>query len=127
MCFFPVSVNVSAAMAEVDIEVVHMIRSLGGGAWQIYRRVKFPASLSGFFSGLRICATYSVTGAVVGEWLSSEHGLGFFMLRAKNAYMLDRVFAIIALIAALSLAMLGLAILLERLFMPYKRKKPVYR
>jgi ABC-type nitrate/sulfonate/bicarbonate transport system permease component len=123
MCFFPVAVNVSAAMADVDAEVVNMIRSLGGDGRQVYLRVKFPASLDGFFSGLRVCATYGVTGAVVGEWLSSERGLGFFMLRAKNAYMLDRVFAVIALIAALSLAMLGLVVVLERIFMPYKHEK----
>lgn len=127
MCFFPITVSLSASMAQVDQAQINLLRSLGAkGIGQIYRYLKLPAALPGFFSGLRMSATYSVTGAVVGEWLSADKGLGFVMLRAKNAYMLDRVFAIVLLIVLLSLLLLGLTVLLEKIALPYRYKKTIY-
>jgi ABC-type nitrate/sulfonate/bicarbonate transport system permease component len=84
--------------------------------------VKFPSALSSFFSGLRIAATYSIMGAVVGEWLGGEKGLGIFMVRAKNAYALDKIFAAIIVIIILSLALFGFMYVLQYVFMPWQRK-----
>ena len=53
--------------------------------------VKIPAAAPSLFSGLKVAATYCVGGAIVGEWISSSAGLGYYMLRVKNGYMLDKV------------------------------------
>ena len=68
-------------------------------------------------------ATYSISGAVVGEWIGSQEGLGYYLLRVKNGYMLDKVFACVAVIIFLSLCMNGLIRLYQYLGMPYLRKQ----
>jgi ABC-type nitrate/sulfonate/bicarbonate transport system permease component len=103
MCFFPVAISFADGLADVDKRKVDLVRQMGAGTLQIYRLVKIPAALTALFSGLHVAASYSVLGAVVGEWLGGEKGLGFYMLRVKNAYMLDRVFAVILVIITLSI------------------------
>jgi len=83
--------------------------------------VKLPGAATSLFSGLSISATYSIMGAVVGEWLGGEGGLGFYMLRVKNAYMLDKVFAAVLMIILLSLLMNGGVKLLKYIFAPWLR------
>ena len=105
MCFFPIVVNFADGLQEVDQNIVNLICSYGANKLQIYSIVKIPAAIPSLLSGLRIAATYSITGAVVGEWLSSQSGLGYYMLRVKNGYMLDKVFACVVVIVILSLLM----------------------
>ena len=63
----------------------HLLKTMGADTGKIYRIYKIPAGLSGFFSGLKVAATYCVSGAVVGEWLSAQAGLGYYMIRVKTA------------------------------------------
>ena len=72
-------------------------------------------------SGLKVSATYSISGAVVGEWIGSQSGLGYYLLRVKNSYMLDKVFACVVVIIVLSLMMNGLIRLVQMAAMPYAR------
>ena len=75
-----------------------------------------------FFSGLRISAAYAVVGAVVSEWLGGFEGLGVYMTRVKKAYAFDKMFAVIVFISAISLVLMGIVILLERISMPWVHK-----
>lgn len=119
MCFFPIAVSFTDGMAQVDEEYVHLIRSYGAGKWEIYRMVKIPASAPSLLSGLKVAATYSISGAVVGEWIGSQKGLGYYLLRVKNGYMLDKVFACVLVIIILSLCMNGLIRLYQHVALPY--------
>lgn len=78
--------------------------------------MKIPFAMPSLISGLKVAATYSISGAVVGEWIAAQSGLGYYLLRAKNAYMLDKVFASVLMIVLLSLVMNGLVRILDRLF-----------
>ena len=89
MCFFPVAVSFCDGLAQVDEEYVNLVRSYGAGRWKAYRLVKIPASVPALISGLKVAATYSISGAVVGEWIGAQKGLGYYLLRVKNGYMLD--------------------------------------
>jgi ABC-type nitrate/sulfonate/bicarbonate transport system permease component len=113
MCYFPIAINFLDGMRQADGRLINLVRSFGGSPLQIYTSVKIPAALPAFFSGLKVAATYSITGAVVGEWLSSDSGLGYYLLRVKNGYQLDRVFAVILTIVLLSLLMNGIVRLLS--------------
>jgi ABC-type nitrate/sulfonate/bicarbonate transport system permease component len=117
MCYFPIAVNFLDGMRQTDIRLINLVRSFGGSPFQIYTSVKLPMALPSFFSGLKVAATYSITGAVVGEWLSSDSGLGYYLLRVKNGYQLDRVFATILTIVLLSLLMNGIVRLLSHLLL----------
>ena len=105
MCFFPIAISFCDAMARADEKRVNLVRAMGATSWKVYTLVKIPSAAPAFFSGLRVAATYSVSGAVVGEWLSSSSGLGYYMLRVKNGYMLDKVFASVLMVVLLSLLM----------------------
>ena len=127
MCFFPIAVSFSDGLAQVDEEYVHLVRSYGAKRPEIYRLVKIPAALPSLLSGLKVAATYSISGAVVGEWIGSQEGLGYYLLRVKNGYMLDKVFACVLVIIFLSLCMNGLIRLYRHFALPYltpEQKKP---
>ncbi len=118
MCFFPITISFSDGMSKVDINQSNLARLFGAREWKVYSLVKIPAAAPSLFSGLKVAATYSITGAVVGEWLASTSGLGYYMLRAKNGYMLDKVFACVVIVVILSLLMNGVVKLVERLVIP---------
>ena len=85
--------------------------------------MKIPAASTALFSGLKVAATYCIGGAIVGEWLSASAGLGYYMIRVKNGYMLDKVFACVVVVIVLSLLLHGAVVLLEAVLFPYARKK----
>ena len=122
MCFFPVAVSFCDGLAQVDEEYVNLARSYGAGRWKAYRLVKIPASIPALISGLKVAATYSISGAVVGEWIGAQKGLGYYLIRVKNGYLLDKVFACVAVIIFLSLCMNGLMRLYQRMALPYLKK-----
>lgn len=123
MCFFPIAVSFADGMAQLDINQINLLRSFGARWFAVYRLVKIPGAAPSLFSGLKVAATYSITGAVVGEWLSAESGLGYYMLRVKNGFMLDKVFACIIAIVFLSLLMNGMVRLLQYLLLPHLRQQ----
>ncbi|MCI8516384.1 MAG: ABC transporter permease [Hungatella sp.] len=123
MCFFPMAVSFSDGLEQADTEYVNLVRSFGAGLLKSYGLVKIPAAMPSLLSGLKVAATYSISGAVVGEWIGAQRGLGYYLLRVKNSYMLDQVFACVVVIIALSLCMNGLVRIYQYAAFPYMRKK----
>ena len=124
VCFFPITVNLTDGYRLVESDMLRLMSAMGANRRQIFRMVKLPAAMPFFFSGLRIAGTYSVMGAVIGEWLGASRGLGIFMTRSSQSFLTDRVFAAIIVITILSLAIFLLVEGLARLTMPwhYQRK-----
>lgn len=120
--FFPVTVGLLDGFACADPDAVSLLRSMGAGRWQVFRYIKFPGALPQFFSGLRIAAAYCVVGAVISEWLGGFGGLGVYMTRVRKAFAFDKMFAVILLISAVSLLLMALVTLLQRLCMPWQEK-----
>lgn len=125
VCFFPIAVNLADGFSMVDKDMIRLINSMGASPMQVFRKVKLPAALPFFFSGLRISGTYSVMGAVIGEWLGASRGLGILMTRSSQSFMTDRVFATILVITLLSLIIFVSIEILARYSMPwyYSQKK----
>ena len=126
MCFFPIAISFADGLSQVEKEYVHLVRSYGAGQFMAYRLVKIPAAIPSLLSGLKVAATYSISGAVVGEWIGAQKGLGYYLLRVKNGYMLDKVFACVLIIIFLSLCMNGIIRLYQIFAMPYIRKNNTY-
>jgi len=118
--FFPVAVGLLDGFRSADRDAIGLLRSMGANRLQIFRYLKFPSALPQLFSGLRIAAAYSVVGAVISEWLGGFGGLGVYMTRVKKAFAFDKMFAVIFLISAISLALMALVELLEKTCMPYR-------
>ncbi|MCR5042137.1 MAG: ABC transporter permease [Clostridia bacterium] len=121
--FFPITVALLGGFREADEDAIRLMRTMGASKPQIFRYVKLPGAVPGFFSGLRISASYSVIGAVVAEWLGGLEGLGVYMTRVRKAYAFDKMFAVIVFISLLSLLLMALVAMLEYLAMPYKRAR----
>ncbi|MFV0558227.1 MAG: ABC transporter permease [Enterococcus sp.] len=111
MSYFPIVVSFADGLQKTELEQVNFMKTMGASDWQIYQMLKIPQGMNGFFSGLKVAATYCIGGAIVGEWLSAESGLGYFMIRAKNSYQIDKVFAALVCVVLLSLG-LNLAVAL---------------
>lgn len=119
VCFFPIVVSLLDGLASVDRDTINLLKSMKASRLQIFRLVKFPAAMVSFFSGLRIAATYSIMGAVIGEWLGGKAGLGLYMIRVKNSFALDKTFAVILVIVILSMLVFYAIKLIQRLVMPW--------
>ena len=118
--FFPVTVGLLDGFRSADRDAIGLLRSMGANKVQIFRYIKFPSALPQLFSGLRIAAAYSVVGAVISEWLGGFGGLGVYMTRVRKAYAFDKMFAVIFLISAISLALMALVGFAEKKTMPYR-------
>ncbi|MBN1524835.1 MAG: ABC transporter permease [Spirochaetales bacterium] len=123
VCFFPLCVNFADGLAGTDKDLINLFRSMNAGRLRTFFWVRFPAALPYFFSGLKIAATYSIIGAVIGEWLGSEYGLGVYMLRSYRAFQTPQVFAAIGAVVIISLLTVGIVMIVERIFVPWHIKK----
>jgi ABC-type nitrate/sulfonate/bicarbonate transport system permease component len=121
--FFPISIGLLGGYQSVDPDAINLMRAMGANRYQIFRYVKLPNATASFFSGLKISASYAVVGAVVSEWLGGFEGLGVYMTRVKKAYAFDKMFAIIVFISAISLVLMGLVALLEKVSMPWTKNE----
>ncbi len=121
ICFFPIVVNTVDGLRSVDPELIDLLRSMGAGRVAIYRIVMIPSSLPYLFSGTRIAAAVSVIGALIGEWVGSSAGLGYFMIRSAGQFATAKVFAAVLVSAVLGLVLFGLVSILERFFLPWQR------
>ena len=120
--FFPIAIGLLGGFEGVDKDAVNLMRAMGANRLQIFRYVKLPNAIPSFFSGLKVSASYAVVGAVISEWLGGFEGLGVYMTRVKKAYAFDKMFAVIVFISVISLLLMGLVNLLERLTTPWKHK-----
>ena len=122
-CFFPIVVSLSDGFNSIEPDMLNLFRSMGASRSQIFLQLKLPTALIHFFSGLRIAAAYCIIGAVVAEWLGGENGLGVYMIRVRHSYDLEKVFATMLIIVALSLILFQMIALLQYLLMPWERQR----
>lgn len=123
VCFFPIALGLYDGLRQVSVEQIRLLKSMGASQWRIYRLLRIPASLPAFFTGLKLAATYSVMGAVIGEWLGGNAGLGIYLTRATKSFRTAHVFAAILVIILLSLFLFGLVSLLDRILLFWHYKK----
>jgi ABC-type nitrate/sulfonate/bicarbonate transport system permease component len=121
VCFFPIAISLADGLASVDLDMLNMMKSMGADKIQIFWHLKLPYGIVGFFSGLRISVTYSIMGAIIGEWLGGEKGIGVYMMRVKHSYALDKFFASILVIVILSVLLFKTVDFLEYVFMPWRK------
>lgn len=116
ICFFPIAVNTLDGLRSIDPDAARMMRSLDASRLGILRRVELPAALPFLFSGARIAAAIAVIGAVFGEWVGADEGLGHLILVAQSQLQTDRVFAAVVVLSLFAIALFALLALLERRF-----------
>lgn len=126
VCFFPIAVNAYEGFQNVDEDMLNLMETLDASRWQRYRHLIIPASLPGIFAGVRIAATYSVLGAVIGEWLGGVKGMGIYMTRALTSFRTDKLFGAIVLVMLASFSFFKLTDLLASYLTPWTRQEGNY-
>jgi ABC-type nitrate/sulfonate/bicarbonate transport system permease component len=126
--FFPVVVNVLDGLAHVDRDLVNLARVMGAKRMRAFLAIHLPATLSPLFSGLKIGATYAVTGAVIGEWVASaQQGLGTYLLTANASLDTQGVMGATILLTAIGVASFLLVMAVEVFATPWRTRSTARR
>jgi putative riboflavin transport system permease protein len=120
--FFPVLVNTIVGLRSVPEDLQDLMRSLKATRWQTVRLLEVPAAMPVFLGGLRIGATLAVIGAVVGEFVGADRGLGFLVNVGRGQYDTALVFVAVFTLIALAISLYGLVVLLETRLLSWKQQ-----
>jgi NitT/TauT family transport system permease protein len=101
--FFPIVVDTIIGLRSTQPETIHLVRSMGASPLQVFRYVRFPNALPAIFGGLKVASTLAVIGAIVGEFVSSDQGLGYLVLVANGNLDTRLVFACVLVLTVLGL------------------------
>jgi len=101
--FFPVCSSFYSGMQRIDPDLLELARIMGGTRGAIMRWIVIPSALPSFAAGVRVAAAVAPIGAIVGEWVGSSSGLGFYMLYTNGRMQIDLMFAALAVLSAASL------------------------
>jgi len=111
--FFPVLINTVLGLREVPQDLRDLMRSLQATKFQTFWKLEVPAALPIFLGGLRVGATLSVIGAVVGELVGADRGLGFLINVGRGQYDTALVFVSLITLVIMALSLYGLVLLVE--------------
>jgi NitT/TauT family transport system permease protein len=120
--FFPVALSTMTGLKRADANALLLCRALGASRWQTFFSVQVPYSLPYFFSGAKVAATMAIIGIVIGEFISANEGLGFYILRAESYGQTARIFAALIVLCGLGLLIYVLPVQGERIMRKWWRE-----
>lgn len=116
ICFFPILLTTSRGLREVEPDLLDLVKSLRGSRWTLFRKIQLPGSLPYVFSGMKVGAILAVAGAIVGEFIASDRGLGYLMIQVQSSLDTPAMVMAVVFLTLLGVALYGLVLGLERLF-----------
>ncbi|MEV0548927.1 ABC transporter permease [Nocardia salmonicida] len=119
MAFFPIVISGMAGLRSVDPEILELTSTMGASNWKTFVKVRFPASLPQLMSGLKIAATLAVTGAVVGEFVGANEGLGYVILQANGNIDTAMLFAALIIMSMLGIILFAIIEIAEQFLIPW--------
>ena len=119
ICFFPTLVNMIRGLDSASDNEHELFRVLSATRSEIFWSLRLPRALPMLFSSLRIASATAVIGAIVGEWIGSDKGLGALIIQASFNYQSDRLYAAIVLSSCLSIVLFCSVVLVERRVIKY--------
>ena len=120
--FFPVVINTATGLVAVEEDLLDLVNYLHATKWQKMKKIQLPNSLPYIFSGLKIAATTAVTGAIVGEFVASDKGLGSIIISSQTTLATPVIFGSLILITIIGMALFGFVGMMERLLMPWEKR-----
>ena len=115
ICFLPILLTTARGLHEVDPDLIDLVRTVRASRWQIFTKIQLPGSLPYVFSGMKVAVVLAVAGAIVGEFIASEEGLGYLMLQVQVTLDTKAMFMAVLLITLIGVVLYGLVLGLERL------------
>jgi NitT/TauT family transport system permease protein len=120
---FPVLVNTIAGLKSCDAGRLDVLLALGAGRWDCFRLVRLPSALPFVFSGLSTASMFALTGAIVGEFVGANKGLGYLIVQANSQMDIPQVFAIVLVLAAIGTGAFSAVELARRKFLYWTSKE----
>ena len=111
---FPIVLTTARGLREVEPDLLDLVRSLKGSRWQLFTKIQLPGALPVIFSGMKVAAILAVAGAIVGEFLGSDKGLGYLMLQVQVTLDTAAMFMAVILITLIGVVLYGFVMALER-------------
>jgi NitT/TauT family transport system permease protein len=116
ICVFPILLTTVRGLREVEPDLLDLVRTLRGSRWQVFTKIQLPGALPYIFSGMKVAAILAVAGAIVGEFLGSDKGLGYLMLQVQVTLDTAAMFMAVLLITFIGMLLYGTVLALERAF-----------
>ena len=117
--FFPVVVSAVQGFKSVDPDMVDLARAMQGSRFQVFCAVNLPHAMPSIFSGLKVSVTLAVVGAVVGEFVGSNSGIGYVLQRSIGTFDLPTMFAALVILALLGVILFWVVDRIERFVIPW--------
>jgi NitT/TauT family transport system permease protein len=114
LSFFPIAVNVATGIATVEPEMRDVLRALGASEREILLKAGIPRSLPYLFASLKVAMTLAFVGSVISETVASNRGIGYLMLAASSRFQVSLVFAGVAAVAIMGIAMYAICVVFEQ-------------
>jgi len=114
ICFLPVLITTARGLNEVEPELLDLVRVLDASRWQVFTKIQLPNALPYLFSGMKVAVVLAVAGAIVGEFIASERGLGYLMLQVQVSLDTAAMFMAVLMITLVGVVLYGIVLLLER-------------
>jgi NitT/TauT family transport system permease protein len=119
VCFFPIIVATASGLTAVPAPLIDLIRSLSATQLQTFVKIRFPTAMPHIFVGLKIAITFAVIGAVIGEFVGSENGLGYLILVSTSQSRTPLAFGALVLLTIISIVLYYGVALVERIIVPW--------
>ena len=119
IAFFPMVIATVSGLRSVEPELLYLARSMGASEMRMLFKIKFPTALPHMFSGLKVAVSLVVVGALVGEFIQADRGLGYVLLLANGNFDMDLAFAALMLLVMLGVVMFFTVVALERWLIPW--------
>jgi NitT/TauT family transport system permease protein len=119
LAFFPIMLNVMLGVRSVDPGHRELMRSLNAGKWATFWRLEYHSTLPYVLAGMEIGIVFAIIGAVVGEYLGGNEGLGYLIVASLNALNAEQLFAVIIVLTALGFALFLAVVALKRFLIPW--------
>lgn len=111
--FFPIVISTVVGLQSLDKNLFYLVRSMGANEWQIFTKVRLPAALPSIFGGLKVALSLAVIGAVIGEYVAAERGLGYLQLKANSLFDTTLNFAVVVTISAMGVMLYYVIAMIE--------------
>jgi NitT/TauT family transport system permease protein len=118
IAFFPIVVNTVVGMSRTPADMIHLMRSLGASSSQILLRVQLPSASPYIFAGIKVAAAFAVVGAIVGEFIAANSGLGYLQLLADNNFQIPLLFGTLVVLSIMGIVLFYFVALVEWLILP---------
>jgi NitT/TauT family transport system permease protein len=117
--FFPVVINTAVGLTQVDEEMLDLGRVFNAPKWRVFAKIRIPNAYPYILSALKVTATAAVVGAIVGEFVASQSGLGYVIITTQGSMNTPVAFAALVWISVIGLAVYGAVVLAARRIAPW--------